>query len=112
MTEDVYIDAESALGRVGGNGALLKRLLCKFESSVDMAGFNAAIDAADYDQAGEIVHTAKGLAGNLSLTAFFEVSSQLMDQLRSGVTPGETEIMRFRDVFEATKLAIQTYLNS
>jgi HPt (histidine-containing phosphotransfer) domain-containing protein len=111
MTKSVYIDVESALDRVGGNETLLKRLLGKFEHSVDMTGFTAAIDAADCDRAGEIVHTAKGLAGNLSLTAFFETSSRLMDQFRSGMIPDEAELRRFHDVFKETKTAIRAYLD-
>lgn len=105
-----YMDVQSALMRMGGNEGLYKRLLAKFESSVDIAGFDASIDTKDYATAGEIVHAAKGVAGNLSLDAFFDESSKLMDQLRHGGTPEDEDVRLFRQLFEETKQAVNAYL--
>ncbi|MDR0852258.1 MAG: hypothetical protein LBN36_07170 [Clostridiales Family XIII bacterium] len=110
MADSRYIDVQSALARVGGNEGLYKRLLAKFESSIDMDGFNASINAKDYLKAGEIVHAAKGIAGNLSLTVFFEETSKLMEQLRGGGTPQEEDVRLFRQLFEETKVAVAEYL--
>jgi HPt (histidine-containing phosphotransfer) domain-containing protein len=104
-----YIDAASGTARVGGNESLYRRLLDKFESSVDMEGFNAAISSSDYEEAGKIVHTAKGVAGNLSLTAFFDVSVALMDQLRGGGEPQDKDVDLFRQLYTETKQAINDY---
>lgn len=104
------MDVAGGLARVGGNEGLFKRLLGKFEASVDMAGFNAALEEKNYTKAGEIVHAAKGIAGNLSLTAFFDESSILMEQLRGGGTPVDENVASFRRLFEETKVAVNDYL--
>ncbi|MDR1028257.1 MAG: Hpt domain-containing protein [Clostridiales Family XIII bacterium] len=105
-----YIDVQSALARVGGNEGLYKRLLGKFETSIDIAKFNEDIDTKNYVEAGEIVHAAKGVAGNLSLTVFFAASSKLMDQLRNGGTPNDEDVALFRQLFDETKSAVNAYL--
>ena len=104
------IDVQGGLTRVGGNEGLYKRLLGKFEASVDMDGFDAAIADKDYEKAGEIVHAAKGIAGNLSLSDFFDVSAVLMEQLRGGGTPVDADIETFKNLFEETKVAVTEYL--
>ena len=104
------LDIQGGLARVGNNEGLLKRLLAKFETSVDMEGFEAALAEKDYVKAGEIVHAAKGIAGNLSLTALFEISSVLMEELRGGGTPVDEDVVKFRQLFEETKVAVNEYL--
>ncbi|MDR1778440.1 MAG: hypothetical protein LBR14_01610 [Clostridiales Family XIII bacterium] len=105
-----YIDVASALARVGGNEGLYRKLLEKFETSVDIAGFDQAISEKNYTRAGEIVHAAKGIAGNLSLTGFFQESSVLMEQLRGGGTPQQENVDLFRKLYEETKVAVRAYL--
>jgi HPt (histidine-containing phosphotransfer) domain-containing protein len=105
-----YIDTQGGTARVGGNESLYRKLLGKFESSVDIEGFDAAIQSGDYEEAGKIVHTAKGVAGNLSLTTFFELSSTLMEQLRGGGTPNDEDVVKFKQLYEETKQAVNSYL--
>ncbi|MDR2163969.1 MAG: Hpt domain-containing protein [Clostridiales Family XIII bacterium] len=107
-----YIDAAGGTARVGGNESLYRRLLGKFEASVDVEGFDAAISANDFEEAGKIVHAAKGAAGNLSLTAFFDESVILMDQLRGGGKPQDSDVRMFRQLYEETKQAIKDYLDN
>jgi HPt (histidine-containing phosphotransfer) domain-containing protein len=109
-TDSRLIDVASALTRVGGNEGLFKRLLGKFEASVDIVGFNEAIASQDYLKAGEIVHAAKGIAGNLSLTYFFTESNTLMEQLRNGGTPQPENIELFRKSFAETLAAVNAFL--
>jgi hypothetical protein len=105
-----YIDAAGGTARVGGNESLYRKLLDKFEASVDMGGFDAAISSKDYEEAGKIVHTAKGVAGNLSLTAFFDASVILMEQLRGGAAPQDKDVALFRQLYTETKQAINDYI--
>ena len=105
MTDVKYIDKDDALSRVGGNESLYMKLLGKFEGSVDMQGFDAAIASKDFKAAGDIAHAAKGVAGNLSLTVFFDQSIVVMDQLRSGEY-NEEDVKKFKQLFEETKNAI------
>lgn len=111
MTDNKYIDVDSALSRVGGNRGLYDKLLAKFAGSVDMQGFKDAIASKDYKTAGEVAHAAKGIAGNLSLTAFFDQSVIVMDQLRDD-NYDEAEVNKFEQLFEETKTAIDELLNS
>ncbi len=109
MSDSKYIDVQSALARVGGNQSLYEKLLAKFEGSIDMTGFDAAIASGDYKAAGDIAHAAKGVAGNLSLTAFFEQSVVVMDQLRES-NYNEEDVKEFKQIFDETKNAINEML--
>ena len=104
------MDIKGGLARVGNNEGLFKRLLAKFEASVDMEGFESALAEKDYLKAGEIVHAAKGIAGNLSLTALFDISSVLMEELRGGAAPVDEDVVKFKEKFEETKVAVNEYL--
>lgn len=104
------MDIQGGLARVGNNEVLFKKLLAKFETSIDMDGFNAALVEKDYLKAGEIVHAAKGIAGNLSLTALFDVSAVLMEELRGGGTPVDEDVEKFKKMFDETKVAVNKYL--
>ena len=106
-----YIDLASGLPRVANNEALYKKLTAKFEASVDFEGFDAAFAAGDYTKLGEIVHAAKGVAGNLSLTAFYDSSVVLMEQLRGGDAPEQADADAFRRLFDETVRAINEYLD-
>lgn len=104
------MDIQGGLARVGNNEGLFKRLLGKFEASVDMAGFETAIAEKEYIKAGEIVHAAKGIAGNLSLTALFDASAVLMEELRGGEAPNDASVEAFKAKFEETKVVVNEYL--
>jgi len=105
-----YIDLETGLPRVANNEMLYKKLLAKFETSVDMAAFDAALISQDYMKAGEVVHAAKGIAGNLSLAAFYDNSAILMDQLRGGDAPVQENVDEFNRLYTETVQAINVYL--
>ena len=110
MADSKYIDLDSALPRLANNEALYRKLVAKFGASIDIAAFDAALSARDYAQLGEIVHAAKGVAGNLSLAAFFDNSTELMDQLRDGGEPAEENIDAFKNLYYETVRAIDDYL--
>jgi len=111
MTNNKYIDLASSLPRVANNEMLYKKLVAKFEASVDIAAFNSAVSAQDFIKAGEIVHAAKGVAGNLSLTAFYESGAALMDQFREGNAPAQENIDEFTRLYHETIQAINEYLS-
>lgn len=111
MADGKYIDVESALARIGGNMGLYEKLLAKFEGSFDMNSFEEAIAAGDYKAAGDIAHAAKGVAGNLSLTPFFDQSVIVMDQLRDG-NYDEESVNKFKQLFDETKAAIDEMLGN
>ena len=110
MADMKYIDVDSALARLGGNQGLYEKLLSKFEGNVDMQGFDDAIGAGDYKTAGDIAHTAKGVAGNLSLMAFFDQSVIIMDQLRNGEFDADA-VKKFKKLFDETIVAINEFIS-
>jgi len=105
-----YIDLATGLPRVANNEILYKKLLAKFETSVDIGAFDSAISTQDYAKAGEVVHAAKGVAANLSLAAFYDNSIILMDQLRDGGTPAQENVDEFKRLYSETVEAIIIYL--
>ena len=111
IADSKYIDLISGLLRVANNEMLYKKLLAKFETSVDIAAFDLALSARDFDKVSEIVHTAKGVAGNLSLSAFYDNSVVLMDQLRGGDTPLQENLDAFSLLYSETVQAINKYLS-
>jgi HPt (histidine-containing phosphotransfer) domain-containing protein len=110
VADSKYIDLASGLPRVANNEKLYKKLVAKFEASVDIAALDAALSVSDYTKAGEIVHAAKGVAGNLSLAAFYDNSVVLMDQLRGGNPPVQENVDAFKRLYTETVRAINTYI--
>jgi hypothetical protein len=105
-----YINLAEGLPRTANNEGLYKKLAAKFEASVDLDAFDAAVSGGDWERAGEIVHAAKGVAGNLALAAFYDDSIVLMDELRGGNAPQQENIDAFRESYKETIRAINTYL--
>lgn len=81
---DRYVDVDTGLGRVRGNKKLYRKMLNMFTESAEIERFEQAIADGDMEQAGQYAHAIKGMTGNLSLTALFDSSTNLMDQLRNG----------------------------
>lgn len=111
IADSKYVDAASGIPRVANNEALYKKLLAKFEPSVDIAGFETALAERDYAKAGRIVHAAKGIAGNLSLTAFFDFCGALMERLRDETyVPTQADADSFKSLYFETVRAVKEYL--
>jgi len=110
VADSKYIDETEGLSRVANNVALYQRLLAKFGKSIDADAFEAAVAAGDFMAAGEIVHAAKGIAGNLSLKAFYDNSVVLMEQLREGNAPVQENADAFLRLYKETVAAIDAYI--
>ena len=86
MDDQPGIDVASALARLGGNRALLSRLLAEFAKS--QAGAVTAIrQALSHDaieEATRHAHTLKGVAGNLSALRLAAAASAVETLLRKG----------------------------
>ena len=96
------IDLDDGLGRVRGNKKLFVRMLGLFMDSTEFAALEEALGQGDIAKIEHSAHTIKGIAGNLSLTALFNVSTELMQQARNGATQQAT-IDEYRATLEATK---------
>lgn len=100
-----YIDLDSGLQRVRGNKTLFKRMLGLFTASEEFDAFEKALAENDLAHAGEVAHAIKGMTGNLSMVAIFDLSTQLMVQLRQGIAD-EQLIADYRDALNKTKICV------
>ena len=67
------VDVEGALERLMGSEALLERFLKKFPADPNYAGLVSAVERGDHEAALTAAHTLKGMCGNLSMTALFDL---------------------------------------
>ncbi|MDL2253552.1 Hpt domain-containing protein [Ruminococcaceae bacterium OttesenSCG-928-I18] len=109
MSEKVYIDIETGLGRVRNNKKLYSRMLGLFLQSPDLEAFENAVTAGDTAKAAEAAHAIKGVAGNLGLDAVFEDSNLLMGELREG-TLNEELIATYRADLAETRKQVEAAL--
>lgn len=78
------IDYDDAMDRFGGNVDLYKRLALRYLEDAHFDGCVAAMTVGDYDAAYREAHSLKGVAGNLSFTQLYDVSSMVCKNLREG----------------------------
>jgi len=80
------IDTAGALERVAGNKRLYRELLVGFANKQHAltSQTSAAIESGDHKLAERIVHTVKGVAGNIGLRELFQVAEKLERALRNG----------------------------
>ncbi|MFC1850278.1 two-component regulator propeller domain-containing protein [candidate division CSSED10-310 bacterium] len=80
------LDVESGLKRLGGNEKLYAKLLREF--SKDFAGVAEEIEVAvqkdDLSLARQIVHTLKGVSGNISATELYDTAVALEMEVKKG----------------------------
>ena len=83
------VDQDAALARLAGNRQLYRKLLLEFlECYQDSAKqINLALEAGDYAEAQRLIHTLKGIAGNLSMKDLHEAACALNEALSRGHPP-------------------------
>ena len=104
------MNVEEALGRIRGNKVLYNRMLQMFLQGKDFEALEESLANNDYARAGEVAHAIKGVTGNLSLMALFEVSTQLMNELRHGEAPDEKTLTDYRFLLKETIQCVEGYL--
>jgi HPt (histidine-containing phosphotransfer) domain-containing protein len=83
----LYLDAEDALKRMGGNKAILTTLLKKFINGSEEEKLKAALadySAQNFADAKAAAHAIKGLAANLSMPALREAAFNLEMTVKEG----------------------------
>ena len=96
-----YINVNEALSRMRGNKKLYVKMLDLFLGVNEFAQFEEAIGKGDLNRAAEVAHTIKGMTGNLSMTALFEQSEKLMNQLRQSELDEEL-LADYRESYKIT----------
>ncbi|MBA5604876.1 response regulator [Duganella sp. FT3S] len=84
---------EAALQRMGGNAALMRKLLGRFvETQIDaMQRIADAMDNNDLATATRAAHTVKGLAGNIGAVALADAAARVEQMLAQGVAEGRDD---------------------
>lgn len=90
---DAGIDVDSALERFMNNEALLERFLAKFPADPNHDRLTAAIAADDREGALTAAHTMKGVCGNLSMPALFDLLTRQVAAFRAGDWEGAVAMM-------------------
>ncbi|QPG04861.1 Hpt domain-containing protein [Salinimonas marina] len=97
------IDLDFGLSQLSGNRALLLKLLQKFADEYrQLPGtLDLAFSEARWDDARVLVHTLKGVAGNLGCNALFEEARAFENHLKSQASVPEN-VARFSQVHQLT----------
>jgi len=80
----VGINSKEALARVGGNAALYTELLRKFKRdfSQSVPDIEKALEEEDSPAVRHLMHTVKGVAGNIGAERLFHAASKLDDAFK------------------------------
>lgn len=87
------VDVDAALARMMGSEALLLRLLKKFLDDQNFSKLQAAVAAGDQEAALAASHTLKGVCGNLSMTALFDLLTRQVAAFRAGDWEGAAALL-------------------
>ena len=87
------VDVDAALARMMGSEALLLRLLKKFLDDQNFSKLQAAVSAGDQVAALTASHTLKGVCGNLSMPALFDLLTRQVAAFRAGDWEGAAALL-------------------
>lgn len=87
------IDYDAALARFVGKSTIYEKYLARFLEDAHTADAVKAYGRKDYEEMLEQVHALKGVAGTLGLTVLYEVSADIVKDLRDGTFQGLEEKM-------------------
>ncbi len=90
---DAGLDVPAALERFMNNETLLEKFLAKFPADPNHDRLAAAIAAGDQEGALTAAHTMKGVCGNLSMTALFDLLTRQVAAFRAGDWDGAVAMM-------------------
>lgn len=101
------IDLEFGLSQLGGNAELLDRMLGKFKDQFqDIPSLvTQQLRDGDYESAKLRIHTAKGITGNLGLSALFDCCKLFDAQLKQKQADPDT-VLQFEELMRDTCLEI------
>lgn len=82
------IDYDTALARFVGKSDIYEKYLVKFLDDTHVADAKQAFEQENYKEMLEQTHALKGLAGTLGMTELYQVSSDIVNVLRSDKIDG------------------------
>jgi len=106
LSRDDYVNVKEGLARIRDNKKLYRRMLGMFLESGEFAALEDSLMQKDYGKAADSAHAIKGMTGNLSLTELFNVSTKMMEELRQGLAPDESQAA-FRAAYGMTRQYVE-----
>ncbi|MFA6628218.1 MAG: PAS domain S-box protein [Sulfuricurvum sp.] len=107
------LDKHYILNLVNGKEELLHKLLSKFLSQLENEFSTLTLLLSDNDPTAQsLIHTLKGVSGNLGAKNLFEQCSFLNSQLKEGKSADTEEIRRLKDAMEEVKIVLRDLLSS
>jgi len=103
------IDLDRGLKRVAGNGKLLEKIWRRFkaEHAEDISKLRTAIDNNNHDVERRLIHTLKGVTGNIGAEKLY----QFIDKLGKN-SPDEEALQKMETLLIKTLVEIETHLES
>ena len=109
--DKAYVNYEEGLNRLRNNVSLYKRMLGMILASDEFGKFDAFLDSGDIKGAADSAHAIKGMTGNLSLTALFDISVELMNTLREEAVD-EGMVASYREILKTTMEQVKLYVDT
>jgi len=102
------LNYDFALNQLGGNEALLSKMLGRFvaEFAIVPSEISAFLEGSDINSAKIKVHTVKGISGNLGLQALFDCATRFETELRAEQST-QTTLLEFTQITSETCIEIQ-----
>jgi len=103
------IDLEFGLKQLSGNKSLLLRMLNKFKEEYRdvMHKLQHHLDDGEYTDAHRIIHTIKGVAGNLGLSSLHHISREYEAFLKGQQPDIDSAKKQFQQILENTLIEIE-----
>jgi HPt (histidine-containing phosphotransfer) domain-containing protein len=98
---DILINVDEGAKRVMNNTKLFAKLLLKFKDDKSVNELDEVLAAGDMTKAQSIAHTLKGLAANLSLTALYNKSLTIENQLKEG-SVDTAQVTELKNIYNQT----------
>lgn len=106
---DAGIDYDAALARFVGKREIYEKYLTKFLEDTHVQDAMRALEQKDYGEVLEQTHALKGLAGTLGMTELFDVSADIVRDLRNEVWDGlDDKLYAMKEVKERMCGVIET----
>ena len=96
------LDVENGLRRMGGNQTLYRSVLAQFRTNQAGVGadIRAAVQAGDRAQAERLVHTLKGVSGNIGAVEVAALAQNLETTMRSGAVPEPAQVAQLEEALQ------------
>ena len=111
IPELAEIDTDEGLKRIGGDASLYQKVLYKFaDSQSDVVNRSLELlKAGDKAQVQRLIHSLKGVAGNIGANALFAEVSRVEQWIKQGVDVGEEQLEKVAEKVRTVTHAISTW---